>query len=102
MDVVEKKVRRSGLNIARSRGSQGSARSDKEFEELKRTISFQSDMFKLVDFLKNMSEEPSMIRVSDMKVFPTADRKLLRVDLTFVTSYPKPKPYSKSKKSKKR
>ena len=102
MRMLDSKGRRSGLNIIRSRGRQGSTRSDKEFEELKRTISFQSDMFKLVDFLKNMSEEPSMIRVSDMKVFPTADRKQLRVDLTFVTSYPKPKPQSKSKKSKKK
>jgi len=102
MEVLSVKGRRSGLKFTRSRGIRGSARSDKEFEELKRSISFQSDMFKLVDFLQIMSEEPSMIRVSDMKVFPTADRKQLRVDLTFVTSYPKPKPQSKSKKSKKK
>ena len=102
MEVLMVTARRSGLNITRSRGVQGSARSDKEFEEFKRTISFQSDMFKLVDFLKKVSEASTTIRVSDMMIRPTPDRRQLNVDLTFVTSYPKPKPHSKSKKSKKK
>jgi len=103
MKMVETKARRSGLNITRTRGSQGSARGNKEFDEYKRTISFQSGMIELVDFLKNVSEEQSMIRVSDMKILPTSDRRYLKVDLTFIASFPKPEPESKpSKKGKKK
>ena len=103
MKMVETKARRSGLNITRTRGSQGSARGNKEFDEYKRTISFQSGMIELVDFLKNVSEEQSMIRVSDMKILPTPDRRYLKVDLTFIASFPKAEPESKpSKKGKKK
>jgi hypothetical protein len=102
MKMVETKARRSGLNITRTRGSQGSARGNKEFDEYKRTISFQSGMIELVDFLKNVSEEQSMIRVSDMKILPTPDRKYLKVDLTFIASFPKPEPESKSSKKGKK
>ena len=103
MKMVETKARRSGLNITRTRGSQGSGRGNKEFDEYKRTISFQSGMIELVDFLKNVSEEQSMIRVSDMKILPTSDRRYLKVDLTFIASFPKPEPESKpSKKGKKK
>ena len=100
MNMVETKARRSGLNITRTRGSQGSGRGNKEFDEYKRTISFQSGMIELVDFLKNVSEEQSMIRVSDMKILPTPDRRYLKVDLTFIASFPK-KPEIESKPSKK-
>ena len=103
MKMVETKARRSGLNITRTRGSQGSGRGNKEFDEYKRTISFQSGMIELVDFLKNVSEEQSMIRVSDMKILPTPDRRYLKVELTFIASFPKPEPESKpSKKGKKK
>ena len=103
MKMVETKARRSGWNITRTRGSQGSARGNKEFDEYKRTISFQSGMIELVDFLKNVSEEQSMIRVSDMKILPTPDRRYLKVDLTFIASFPKAEIESKpSKKGKKK
>ena len=103
MNMVETKARRSGLNITRTRGSQGSGRGNKEFDEYKRTISFQSGMIELVDFLKNVSEEQSMIRVSDMKILPTPDRRYLKVDLTFIASFPKAEIKSKpSKKGKKK
>ena len=100
MDTLEKKARRSGLNITRSR--KGSARSSKEFEEFKRIITFESDTIELVDFLKNVSEEQSMIRVSDMKIIPTPDRRKLKVDLTFVASFPIPETDSKSSKASKK
>ena len=97
------RCRRSGLNITRTRGQKGSARGNKEFDEYKRTISFQSGMIELVDFLKNVSEEQSMIRVSDMKILPTPDRRYLKVDLTFIASLPKAEIESKpSKKGKKK
>jgi len=101
MDTLETKARRSGLNITRTRGSQGSARGNKEFDEYKRTISFQSGMIELVDFLKDVSEGQSMIRVSDMTILPTPERKYLKVDLTFVASFPKPETDSKSSKKDK-
>ena len=103
MKMVETKARRSGLNITRTRGSQGSARGNKEFDEYKRTISFQSGMIELVGFLKDVSEEQSMIRVSDMKILRTLDREYLKVDLTFIASFPKAETESKpGKKGKKK
>jgi type II secretory pathway component PulM len=103
MKMVETKARRSGLNITRTRGQQSSARGNKEFDEYKRTISFQSGMIELVDFLKDVSEEQSMIRVSDMKILPTPDRRYLKVDLTFIASFPKAETESKpGKKGKKK
>ncbi|MDP7009990.1 MAG: hypothetical protein QF685_01305 [Verrucomicrobiota bacterium] len=102
MELVEKKARRSGLSITRSRGSQANTRSKEEFEEYKRTISFSSGLIELVDFLKNVSEEQSMIRVSDMKILPTPDKRQLKVDLTFVASFPKPETEPKSGKASKK
>ena len=54
----------------------------------------------LVEFLNNVSEGQNMIRVSAMTVQPTVDRQQVKVDLTFVASYPKPAA-DKSKKGKK-
>lgn len=101
MEEIESKARRSGLNFTRSRGQSGSSRKNQDFEEAKRTVSFQSGLIDLVEFLKNVSEGKSMIRVSNMTIMPTTDRKQLKVDLTFTASYPKPEVESKSKKSKK-
>jgi hypothetical protein len=55
----------------------------------KRVIRFQSDAIKLVDFLKNMSGEQSMIRVIDMRIMPTSGSRQLTVDLTFAGFFPK-------------
>jgi len=101
MEEIESKARRSGLNFTRSRGQSGSSRKNQDFEEAKRTVSFQSGLIDLVEFLKNVSEGKSMIRVSNMTIMPTTDRKQLKVDLAFTASYPKPEVESKSKKSKK-
>ena len=101
MEEIESKARRSGLNFTRSRGQAGSSRKNQDFEEAKRTVSFQSGLIDLTEFLKNVSEGKSMIRVSNLTVAPTTDRKQLKIDLTFVASYPKPEVESKSKKSKK-
>ena len=101
MEEIESKARRSGLNFTRSRGQSGSSRKNQDFEEAKRTVSFQSGLIDLVEFLKNISEGKSMIRVSNMTIMPTTDRKQLKIDLTFTASYPKPEVETKSKKSKK-
>jgi Tfp pilus assembly protein PilO len=101
MEEIESKARRSGLNFTRSRGQSGSSRKNQDFEEAKRTVSFQSGLIDLVEFLKNVSEGKSMIRVSNMTIMPTTDRKNLKIDLTFTASYPKPEVETKSKKSKK-
>ncbi len=101
MEEIESKARRSGLNFTRSRGQSGSSRKNQDFEEAKRTVSFQSGLIDLVEFLKNVSEGKSMIRVSNMTIMPTTDRKKLKIDLTFTASYPKPEVETKSKKSKK-
>ena len=101
MEEIESKARRSGLNFTRSRGQAGSSRKNQDFEEAKRAVSFQSGLIDLVEFLKNISEGKSMIRVSNMNIQPTTDRKELKVDLTFVASYPKGEISSTSQKSKK-
>ena len=44
------------LNFTRSRGGQGTSRGNQDFEETKRTVSFQSSLVDLVEFLKNVSE----------------------------------------------
>ena len=100
MEDIESKARRSGLNFTRSRGSQGVSRGNQDFEETKRTVSFQSSLVDLVEFLNNVSEGQNMIRVSAMTVQPTVDRQQIKVDLTFVASYPKGAA-DKSKKGKK-
>jgi Tfp pilus assembly protein PilO len=99
IDLVERQALISGLNLGTSRGGQGSRLRDQDFEEFKRTIKFTGNLVDLTTFLKTMSEEKSMIRVSDMTIQPTRDKKLLAVDLTFVASYPvsEPEPKSKSK-----
>jgi len=104
MKLVERQAMISGLNIGTSRGGQGSRRKDQDFEEFKRTIRFTGSLMDLTKFLKIMSEEKSMIRVSDMAIQPTRDQKQLQVDLTFVASYPvaEAKPKSKSKKKGKK
>jgi Tfp pilus assembly protein PilO len=101
IDLVERQALISGLNLGTSRGGQGSRLRDKDFEEFKRTIKFTGNLMDLTTFLKKMSEEKSMIRVSDMTIQPTRDKKLLAVDLTFVASYPVSEPESKSKSKKK-
>ena len=101
MEEIESKARRSGLNFTRSRGQAGASRKNQDFEEAKRMVSFQSGLIDLVEFLKNISEGKSMIRVSSMNIQPTTDRKELNVDLTFVASYPKTEISSTSQKSKK-
>ena len=84
------KGRRAGLNFTRSRGTQGGSRKNKDFDEERRTVTFQASTEDLVEFLKNISEEEkSMIRVGTLNVSPTTDRLKLKVDLTFVASYPK-------------
>lgn len=97
---IESKARRSGLNFTRTRGGPVISRGNQDFEETKLTVAFQSSLLDLVEFLKNVSEGQNMIRVSAMTVQPTVDRQQLKVDLTFVASYPKPDD-DKSKKGKK-
>ena len=100
MEDIESKARRSGLNFTRDGGGQVASRGNQDFEETRRTVSFQSSLVDLVEFLNNVSEGQNMIRVSAMTVQPTVDRQQVKVDLTFVASYPKPAA-DKSKKGKK-
>ena len=101
MAEINSKARRSGLNFSRSRGTQGSRRNNKDFDEEKRNVSFQAELIDLVEFLKNISDEKkSMIRVGSLNIQTTTDRKKLKVDLTFVASYPKTPTESKPKNPK--
>ena len=104
MKAIDSQARRSNLDLKNSKGQRGSSslrKKNQDFEEAKRTVTFESDLIDLVGFLKKLSEGKSMIRVSKMRIQPTGDREKLKVDLTFTASYPKPDTESKSKKSKK-
>ena len=78
MEDIESKARRSGLNFTASRGQSVSSRSNQDFEETKRIVSFQSSLVDLVEFLKNVSEGQNMIRVSSMSIQPTVTGNSLR------------------------
>ena len=104
MTAIDSQARRSNLDLENSKGQRGSSslrKKNQDFEEAKRTVTFESDLIDLVGFLKKLSEGKSMIRVSKMRIQPTGDRKKLKVDLTFTASYPKPDTESKTKKSQK-
>lgn len=105
MKTVQKRALTSGLNITRSRPGSLTRRKGQDFEEFKQNILLHGDQLQLTDFLKKMADNHSMIRVSKMNIQPATNaRKQLKVDLTFVASYPKPeeesKPKSKPKKKK--
>ena len=52
-EIYSKGVR-SGLNFTRSRGTQGGSRKNKDFDEERRTVTFQASTEDLVEFLKNL------------------------------------------------
>ena len=102
---ISSKARRLNLNFTKDKGVALAGSKKNEFEEYKRMVSFQSSLAVLVQFLKSVSEGKSMIRVSNMTVVPTRDRKELMVELAFIASYTKsppartPKSGGKPKKS---
>ena len=102
MVEINSKARRSGLNFTKNRATTGVRSNNKDFDEERRSVSFQAELVELVEFLKRIAEEKkSMIRIGSLKIQPTTDRKQLRVDMTFVASYPKPPTETEPKKSKK-
>ena len=90
-----------GKGKGKGKGDQGKG---KDFEEFKQTITLYGGLLELTGFLKDMTDDQSMIRVSNMNIQPATNaRKQLKVDLTFVASYPiepEAEPESKPKKNK--
>ena len=87
MAEINSTGRRAGLNFTRSRGSQSSPRKDQVFDEQRRTVSFQCEPKDLVNFIQNIHQKMTAIRVSALSIRPTTDRQQLKVDLTFSVSF---------------
>lgn len=85
----------------------GSARSPsqkntKPFIEHKRNATFEASLINLVEFLQAVADKKdSMIRVSDYKISPSSNRQRVRVQMSFIASYPNPD-YGKQKTKKKK
>jgi hypothetical protein len=91
LEGIQSEARRAGLNFTRSRGVQsGSRRTDQVFDEHRRTVSFQCNPKDLVNFIRSINQEMVAVRVRDLRIMPTADRKQLKVDLTLSVHILKP------------
>ena len=97
---ISSKARRLNINFTKDKGVALAGSKKNEFEEYKRMVSFQSSLGVLVQFLKSVSDGKSMIRVSNMTVVPTRDRKALMVELAFIASYTKSPPARTPKSTK--
>ena len=79
-----------------------SSRNNNPFIEHKRNATFETSLINLVEFLQAVADKKdSMIRVSDYKISPSGDRQRVRVQMSFIASYPNPE-YGKKKSKKKK
>jgi hypothetical protein len=79
-----------------------SSRNNNPFIEHKRNATFETSLINLVEFLQAVADKKdSMIRVSDYKISPSGDRQRVRVQMSFIASYPNPD-YGKKKSKKKK
>ena len=93
LEGIQSEARRAGLNFTRavSRVQQGSSRRKGEiFDVHRRHVSFQCNPKDLANFIRSINQETAAVRVSNMKILPTADRKQLKVDLTLSVHTLKP------------
>ena len=104
LETLRREAGDNGITLTRNVLARSGTRKDNPFEEHKRNVTFETNLINLVKFLQDVAgKEDSMIRVSDYKISPTADRQRVQVQMSFVASYPKPNfGEKKSKKKKKR
>ena len=104
LETLRREAEGNGIRLTRNSRAAARTRKDNPFEEHKRNVTFETGLINLVKFLQDVAgKEDSMIRVSDYKISPTADRRRVQVQMSFVASYPKPNfGEEKSKKKKKR
>ncbi|MBC8324795.1 MAG: hypothetical protein H8E27_04135 [Verrucomicrobia subdivision 3 bacterium] len=104
LETLRREAEGNGITLTRNDLARSGTRKDNPFEEHKRSVAFETSLINFVKFLQDVAgKEDSMIRVSDYKISPTADRQRIQVQMSFVASYPKPNfGENKSKKKKKR
>ncbi len=85
--ALQSQAVQSGVNITGTSKQQW--RTNEFFVELIQTISVQSREEQLVDFLYNLSEGDSMIRVRDLPLRPDAAHQQLSGNIKFIASYQK-------------
>ena len=84
---IRRNAQRAGITITRSVLARSGTRKDNPFEEHKRNVSFECDPEDLMDFFRGINQETAAVRVSNMKISPTADRQRLQVQLCFSVRY---------------
>ena len=102
MELVAKEAQEANLNFDNPRPTRAATNKDSDFDEVKLNIRCSGDTVQLVEFLKRVSDNRPMVRVSDLTVTPNQDRKKLDVTLVFVASFPKEKKKPVSKRTAKK
>ena len=90
LEGIRRHAQRAGITITRSVLARSGTRKDNPFEEHKRNVSFECDPEDLMDFFRGINQETAAVRVSDMKISPTADRQRLQVQLSLSVHILKP------------
>ncbi len=103
LETLRDEAERSGITGISISIARSPTRKDNPFEEHKRSVTFETSLVNLVEFLLSVADkEDSMIRVSDYKISPSGDNRKVRVQMSFVASYPKPNFGEKNSKKKKK
>jgi hypothetical protein len=90
LEGIRRNAQRAGITLTRSVLARSGTRKDNPFEEHKRNVSFECDPEDLMDFFRGINQETAAVRVSDMKISPTADRQRLQVQLSLSVHILKP------------
>ncbi len=90
LEGIRRNAQRAGITITRSVLARSGTRKDNPFEEHKRNVSFECDPEDLMDFFRGINQETAAVRVSNMKISPTADRQRLQVQLSLSVHILKP------------
>ena len=84
LEGIRRNAQRAGITLTRNSVARGARpKKDQIFYEHRRNVSFVCDPKDLADFIRGINQEMASVRVSDMKISPTADRQRLQVQLTF-------------------
>ena len=102
IETLRDEAERIGIKGISLDSVRSSSRNNSPFIEHKRNATFETSPINLVEFLQAVADKKdSMIRVSDYKISPSGDRQRLRVQMSFIASYPNPD-YGKKKSKKKK
>jgi hypothetical protein len=102
IETLRDEAERIGIKGISLDSVRSSSRNNNAFIEHKRNATFETSLINLTEFLLAVADKKdSMIRVSDYKISPSGDRQRVRVQMSFIASYPNPD-YGKKKSKKKK